>query len=631
MTTPFSRAPLPDDPGPQRKVIPSFGLASQLQHFWHPHSFEDGAAEWVDEHGPYSSAGARDLSVSGDDSLTRLVDDEKPYVRLTTTAALAEGTDMTEAETGTVFVVARINTGDQIETNGTIVNNGRSSIQMNTEDSTTVSLTDGTASTTASLDEWHLFTLTTPSDTLRTRFTIDDVAIEATNLSAGPSRSVRVGTTIPSKREMDVLAVWTTTALPAATITEQVWPRVKAWIEGEMLPVPEEATTYVKTEEKGVANGVATLGADALIPDAQIPSSITRDVELDAHLNDATDAHDASAISYAGSTNLVATNVEAALDELDVEKPNLIAATTATASATATKVVTVSGWTPAAGDLLALTFTSGNAINVPALSINGGGAKSILLGGTAPGWVHGVAAAGSVWVMRYDGTSWHMMGGQFAGGLASQAEMEAGTLSTIRYMTPQLVRQGVAAYAAPLASPALTGNPTAPTPAAGDNDTSIATTAFVATAVTAARGAIIAETVYNPASLITIDTATASTADEDIDATNLSVTFTVPASGQVRVRLVGIASSVTGNAGVHWMLRTTAGATVAGTKANVAANTTRSHNAYEVRVTGLTPGASVTYRWGHSTSSAVNAGRFYVGDNGAASIYGPASMVVMAD
>lgn len=35
---------------------------------------------------------------------------------------------------------------------------------------------------------------------------------------------------------------------------------------------------------------------------------------------------------------------------------------------------------------------------------------------------------------------------------------------------------------APLDSPALTGNPTAPTPALGDNDTSIATTAFVAAA-----------------------------------------------------------------------------------------------------------------------------------------------------
>lgn len=39
------------------------------------------------------------------------------------------------------------------------------------------------------------------------------------------------------------------------------------------------------------------------------------------------------------------------------------------------------------------------------------------------------------------------------------------------------------ALKAPLASPVLTGNPTAPTPATGDNDTSIATTAFVMYAV----------------------------------------------------------------------------------------------------------------------------------------------------
>lgn len=37
---------------------------------------------------------------------------------------------------------------------------------------------------------------------------------------------------------------------------------------------------------------------------------------------------------------------------------------------------------------------------------------------------------------------------------------------------------------APLASPSFTGAPTAPTPTAGDNDTSIATTAFVTTAIT---------------------------------------------------------------------------------------------------------------------------------------------------
>lgn len=50
--------------------------------------------------------------------------------------------------------------------------------------------------------------------------------------------------------------------------------------------------------------------------------------------------------------------------------------------------------------------------------------------------------------------------------------------------TDQLLAALNARYA-PLASPTFTGNPTAPTPAAGDNDTSVATTAFVAAAVAA--------------------------------------------------------------------------------------------------------------------------------------------------
>lgn len=47
---------------------------------------------------------------------------------------------------------------------------------------------------------------------------------------------------------------------------------------------------------------------------------------------------------------------------------------------------------------------------------------------------------------------------------------------------------------APKASPVFTGNPTAPTPAANDNDTSIATTAFVTTAVAAVPAAPAAAT-----------------------------------------------------------------------------------------------------------------------------------------
>ncbi|CAN7244213.1 hypothetical protein LJR045_000999 [Microbacterium sp. LjRoot45] len=52
-------------------------------------------------------------------------------------------------------------------------------------------------------------------------------------------------------------------------------------------------------------------------------------------------------------------------------------------------------------------------------------------------------------------------------------------------MSSQTDLAAALAALAPKASPALTGNPTAPTPSPGDNDTSIATTAFVATAIAA--------------------------------------------------------------------------------------------------------------------------------------------------
>jgi hypothetical protein len=60
------------------------------------------------------------------------------------------------------------------------------------------------------------------------------------------------------------------------------------------------------------------------------------------------------------------------------------------------------------------------------------------------------------------------------------------SIATTAFVKAQsyLTSADLSAYA-PLASPALSGNPTAPTPTAGDNDTSIATTAFVTGALTA--------------------------------------------------------------------------------------------------------------------------------------------------
>lgn len=70
-----------------------------------------------------------------------------------------------------------------------------------------------------------------------------------------------------------------------------------------------------------------------------------------------------------------------------------------------------------------------------------------------------------------------------AGTLANLVEKVAGKqLSTEDFTSALLAKLNAAA---PLASPAFTGNPTAPTPAVADNDTSIATTAFVKAALAA--------------------------------------------------------------------------------------------------------------------------------------------------
>lgn len=65
------------------------------------------------------------------------------------------------------------------------------------------------------------------------------------------------------------------------------------------------------------------------------------------------------------------------------------------------------------------------------------------------------------------------------------ANKDNGTLtsSSTTYPTSGVVKT-ITDLKAPLSSPTFTGNPTAPTPTAGDNDTTIPTTAFVTTAIT---------------------------------------------------------------------------------------------------------------------------------------------------
>ena len=82
-------------------------------------------------------------------------------------------------------------------------------------------------------------------------------------------------------------------------------------------------------------------GLDELDTEKASTGSVTTvQTNLDNHTGDTTAAHAASAISYAGSTNLAADDVEEALDELDAEK---LAASTYTAGDVLSKLLTVDG------------------------------------------------------------------------------------------------------------------------------------------------------------------------------------------------------------------------------------------------------------------------------------------------
>lgn len=69
-----------------------------------------------------------------------------------------------------------------------------------------------------------------------------------------------------------------------------------------------------------VQAAIDELASDAITLSSNIGTVASN---LTDHLNDSVDAHDASAISYAGGTGMSATDVEAAIDELANEKANI--------------------------------------------------------------------------------------------------------------------------------------------------------------------------------------------------------------------------------------------------------------------------------------------------------------------
>jgi hypothetical protein len=106
----------------------------------------------------------------------------------------------------------------------------------------------------------------------------------------------------------------------------------------------------------------------------------------------------------------------------------------------------------------------------------------------------------------------------------------------------------------------------------------------------------LAYTVYSAGTSTTNNTTTLT----DVDATNLAITFTVPPSGNVLVRLTATIGG-TGTQGLYWGLRESTSDVVA---VFVRSSTANDLAVLGIPVSGLTPGSSHTYKWAQKVGGA---------------------------
>lgn len=156
----------------------------------------------------------------------------------------------------------------------------------------------------------------------------------------------------------------------------------------------------------------------------------------------------------------------------------------------------------------------------------------------------------------------------------------------------------------------------------------------VPTTSTAVSAAPLTRTSYTPGSTATTITPASATATNDADATNLAVSFTVPASGKVRVILEGTVNMTQASGYIYWSLRN--GTTdVVGSERHAGAlgiASARMRNHLAISISGLTPGASITYKWavrGTGASLQIGGGTEFA--TAASTNYGPAIMTVFAE
>lgn len=130
-------------------------------------------------------------------------------------------------------------------------------------------------------------------------------------------------------------------------------------------------------------------------------------------------------------------------------------------------------------------------------------------------------------------------------------------------------------------------------------------------------GGLLASVFYNPGTAV--NNAVTSATYVDVDATNLAITFVVPLSGKVVASLSATCSVVSNNT-LGWGLRNgTTDVSVSDILYNGASGTVNIASTRRYGVSGLTPGATLTWKWSHArTFGAGTDGTTYGGGSGPA-------------
>ena len=139
------------------------------------------------------------------------------------------------------------------------------------------------------------------------------------------------------------------------------------------------------------------------------------------------------------------------------------------------------------------------------------------------------------------------------------------------------------------------------------------------------RATLLAQKFYNPTTTATLSTSASNTV-QDIDATNLVITFVAPASGAVYVRLTAWAFVGAEGQFLAWTLRD--GTTeLTNVRQGVTQSATAGRRTVEILVTGLSPGQTYTWKWAHIVNGG-SVGSIRVGDQGTSTAAGAAVMQV---